>query len=151
MNIQEINKDLFTFDFLEKIDQNENFALAHCVSRDLKMGKGIAVLFKEKFGKVNELKSQNKKVGQVASLVVLKDKRPFHVFYLVTKEKYFGKPTYETFTNSIQQLSLLLKENQISNLIIPRIGTGLDKLEWEKVKTILTKELSDVNIFVYYI
>lgn len=33
-------------------------SLAHCVSEDLAMGKGIAVLFKDKFKRVGELKSQ---------------------------------------------------------------------------------------------
>ena len=33
-------------------------SLAHCVSADLHMGKGIAVLFKKKFGCVSELKRQ---------------------------------------------------------------------------------------------
>ena len=30
----------------------------HCVSEDLRMGKGIAVLFKKKFGGVEELQAQ---------------------------------------------------------------------------------------------
>uniref|UniRef100_A0A3B3W0V5 Macro domain-containing protein n=1 Tax=Poecilia latipinna TaxID=48699 RepID=A0A3B3W0V5_9TELE len=34
-------------------------SLAHCVSEDLRMGKGIAVLFKKNFGRVTELKEQS--------------------------------------------------------------------------------------------
>lgn len=37
-------------------------SLAHCVSQDLKMGKGIAVEFRERFGRVDELEKQKKKV-----------------------------------------------------------------------------------------
>lgn len=33
-------------------------SLAHCISADARMGKGIAVLFKNKFGGVEEIKSQ---------------------------------------------------------------------------------------------
>ena len=33
-------------------------SLAHCISADVRMGKGIAVSFKTKFGGVDELKSQ---------------------------------------------------------------------------------------------
>ena len=33
-------------------------ALAHCISADARMGKGIAVLFKNKFGGVDDIKSQ---------------------------------------------------------------------------------------------
>lgn len=39
---------------------SEKDALAHCVSADFRMGKGIAVLFKQKFGGVQELKDQRK-------------------------------------------------------------------------------------------
>ena len=34
----------------------------HCISADVKMGKGIAVLFKKKFGKVDEIKKQGKQI-----------------------------------------------------------------------------------------
>ena len=34
-----------------------NASMAHCISRDLAMGKGIAKLFKQKFGNINELRS----------------------------------------------------------------------------------------------
>ena len=40
-------------------------SLAHCVSQDLGMGKGIAVLFKKTFGGVEELKSQSELKKQV--------------------------------------------------------------------------------------
>lgn len=33
-------------------------SLAHCISEDVRMGKGIAVLFKKKFGGVEEIKRQ---------------------------------------------------------------------------------------------
>ncbi|XP_059723594.1 ADP-ribose glycohydrolase OARD1 isoform X2 [Haemorhous mexicanus] len=36
-------------------------ALAHCISEDCRMGAGIAVLFKKKFGGVQELLDQNYK------------------------------------------------------------------------------------------
>lgn len=38
----------------------ESVSLAHCVSEDMAMGKGIATLFKEKFKSVGELKSQGR-------------------------------------------------------------------------------------------
>jgi len=36
----------------------ETDSLAHCISEDCRMGKGIAVLFKRKFGRVDEIKAQ---------------------------------------------------------------------------------------------
>jgi len=55
----EIQGDLF--------DQ-KNDSLAHCVSEDLVMGKGITKTFKQKFGHVNKLRNQQKSVGEVCFL-----------------------------------------------------------------------------------
>ena len=43
----------------------ETDSLVHCVSADLRMGKGIAVVFKNKFGGVEELKAQSKEIKLV--------------------------------------------------------------------------------------
>lgn len=48
-NFRILNGDLFT----------ASCSLAHCVGADFRMGMGIAVQFKEKFGQVEYLKSQN--------------------------------------------------------------------------------------------
>lgn len=37
-------------------------ALAHCISEDCRMGAGIAVMFKQRFGGVSELKEQSESV-----------------------------------------------------------------------------------------
>ncbi len=40
-----------------------SFSLAHCVSEDMAMGRGVAVLFKEQFGSVGALRAQGRFVG----------------------------------------------------------------------------------------
>ena len=50
MQIKEVKGDLFSC--------SDSSSLAHCISADCGMGKGIAVLFKKKFGGVQELKDQ---------------------------------------------------------------------------------------------
>nr|XP_036860691.1 ADP-ribose glycohydrolase OARD1 isoform X2 [Manis javanica] len=57
-------------------------SLAHCISEDCRMGAGIAVLFKKKFGGVQELLSQQKKSGEVA--VLKRDGR--YIYYLRTRD-----------------------------------------------------------------
>jgi hypothetical protein len=47
---REIHGDLFS--------AASNVSLAHCVSKDMAMSKGIAKLFRDKFGRINELKKQ---------------------------------------------------------------------------------------------
>lgn len=99
--------------------------LAHCVSRDLRMGAGIAVQFRRKFGKVQQLKEQNKKVGEVAYLNI--DGR--YIFYLITKEKYWMKPTMPTLESSLENMKKICVEKEIKKISIPKIGCGLDRLK----------------------
>ena len=49
---REIKGDLFSCD--------KSACLAHCISADVKMGKGIAVTFKKMFRGVEELRNQGK-------------------------------------------------------------------------------------------
>ena len=51
-------------------------SVCHCVSACLGMGKGIAVLFKQRFGRVDELKAQGVGVGGVAVLTILPERPP---------------------------------------------------------------------------
>ena len=53
---------------LFKLPDSNNTSLAHCISRDLKMNKGVAKIFREKFGRVNEL--ENVEIGEVGILKI---------------------------------------------------------------------------------
>ncbi|XP_063404826.1 ADP-ribose glycohydrolase OARD1-like isoform X1 [Mytilus trossulus] len=127
----------------------ETDALAHCVSEDLRMGKGIAVLFKKKFGGVGELMSQGKKTGKVA----VKIKKNRFIFYLITKPKGPGKPSYASMGSCLKDLKKQCIENNIHNLSMPKIGCGLDRLDWDKVTDMIYEIFSDTNIHItaYYL
>lgn len=66
--------------------------------------------------------------------------------YLVTKKNYWGKPSYESLTSSIKVLKTQCVENGITRLSMPKIASGLDRLDWEIVKTILIQEFKDTDI-----
>jgi O-acetyl-ADP-ribose deacetylase (regulator of RNase III) len=137
--MQEIKGDLFSSDA----------SLVHCVSQDLNMGKGIAVEFKSRFGQVDELASYNKVVGEVT---YLKDTNRF-IFYLITKERYWKKPTVTTLEKSLIDLKNVCLKNNIKALSMPKIGCGLDGLIWDKVKIVIDKVLvtAGIEVFVYYL
>ncbi|RIB28459.1 hypothetical protein C2G38_1482552 [Gigaspora rosea] len=111
MPFTEIPGDLF-------VDSNPTDALAHCVSQDLRMGKGIATIFKERFNGIAELKRQNKKVGEVAYL----HRQNRYIFYLITKPTAWDKPTEEDFKKSLTELRKLCEQFEVSGLSLPRIG-----------------------------
>ena len=124
-------------------------SLAHCVSQDLKMSLGIAKTFRANFGRVNQLEKQCKKVGQVAILKV--DGR--YIYNLITKEKYNGKPTYDTLRQSLIQMKEHMVLNGVKEVSMPKIGCGLDNLKWERVKPMIEEIFreTDVKITVYYL
>ncbi|XP_034654379.1 ADP-ribose glycohydrolase OARD1-like [Drosophila subobscura] len=97
------------------------------------MGAGIAVKFKEVYGKVDELRAQKAASGDVA---VLKDNDRY-IYYLVTKPQSWGKPTYESLQSSLEQMREHMRKNIVKQLAIPRIGCGIDGLEWDKVSGVL--------------
>lgn len=72
---------------------------------------------------------------------------------LVTKERCFHKPTYKALEESLINLKAHLRGTSElrRTLVMPRIGCGLDKLEWEKVRDMIQRVFSDmcINIYVY--
>jgi O-acetyl-ADP-ribose deacetylase (regulator of RNase III) len=167
--LQEVKGDLFSCD--------ASSSLAHCVSVCLAMGKGVAVPFKEKFGGVAELKAQKRQIGQVA--VLQRDKR--FIYYLVsrsaearakeesllptlslslslsllslqiTKERYFHKPTYASLEQSLISMREHMRSAGVKRLAMPKIGSGLDALQWPKVKDMIERVFkdSDCEITIY--
>lgn len=134
MIFEEIHGDLFEHT-LDRVP-------VHCISQDCKMGAGIAVPMKKKF--------------HLASLTA--DKFPDCIYYhgvlnLITKKNYWGKPTYQTLEQSLIKMKEIAKENNIDKLVMPKIGCGLDRLQWSKVREILESIFQDtsIDILVCYI
>lgn len=119
-------------------------SLAHCVSKDLRMGMGIAKEFKARFG--DDIERKN--VGECA---MLRSGRERRIFYLVTKERYYQKPTYETLSAALQSLRQLCVDNNITKLSMPQIGCGLDRLRWDKVRSMIRDTFKDKVAVTIYI
>lgn len=115
------------------------YYLAHCISSDYALGAGIAVEFQKRF----HLKNKLKEIGNSTYPdCILIDK----VFNLVTKNKYWHKPTYDTLYQSLKRMRDLIRTNDIEYLAMPKIGSGLDKLQWGKVKEMIELVFKDVDI-----
>nr|XP_040049755.1 ADP-ribose glycohydrolase OARD1 [Gasterosteus aculeatus aculeatus] len=119
-------------------------ALAHCISEDCRMGAGIAVMFKERFKGVEELKEQKKLTGNCA--VLKRDGR--FVYYLITKKKASQKPTYDSLTHSLEDMKSHCLANGVTRISMPRIGCGLDRLQWSRVSEILEQVFKTTNVSI---
>ena len=134
----EVQADIFTFDDLV-------YTYAHCISEDLKMGAGIAVPIKKKFN-LGAMADQYQHLGPAdyfeAPTCVL-----FHgVLNLITKKYFWNKPTYEDMKNTLLKMKQVVEHYKIYKVIMPRIGCGLDKLNWKRVKLIIEEVFENVDI-----
>ena len=141
MNIVYVRGNLFSTD--------NDVSLAHCVSQDMKMRMGIAAQFRNTFGNVDELKNQNKRVGEVAYLEL----QNRCIFNLITKVRYSDKPNYHDVRTSLTNLRLLCDHLEITKLAMPKIACGLDKLSWSIIENIIKATFSGsrITISVYYL
>jgi O-acetyl-ADP-ribose deacetylase (regulator of RNase III) len=121
-------------------------SLCHCVSVDMAMGKGIAVEFKKRFASVPELKRQGAAVGSGAVLPRPAASATAFVYYLVTKEKYWNKPTLAAVRGSLEWMREHAVAHGATGIAMPRIGCGLDGLRWEDVRELLTQVFGGTNI-----
>ena len=118
----------------------KRYSLAHCVSKDLHMGAGIAVEFRRRFKNINTLKLQNKSVREVA---FLRRSGGRFIFYLITKENYWDKPTYKNIQLCLRDLNRICHKYNITRLAIPKIACGIDGKQWRVVKQIISKEFQN--------
>lgn len=72
---------------------------------------------------------------------------------LITKKFYYSKPTYSSLTESLVELRKYVLQNNLKRILMPKIGCGLDRLEWSLVKQIIEKvfEETDIEIKIFYI
>ena len=69
-----------------------------------------------------------------------------YIFYLVTKQRYFHKPTMKTLEASLISMRDLCIKNNVDQLAMPRIGCGLDKLQWLQVSELIQRVFKQVDI-----
>ena len=73
---------------------------------------------------MEDLRSQSPRVGGVVFI-----KRPgFYVYYLVTKELFFHKPRLYDYVTALHALRDLIVCHRITELSIPQLGCGLDRV-----------------------
>ena len=138
MTLKEIKIDLFEYE-----PTMQNFYYLHCVSRDFALGLGIAKSFRNKFNLTKEVLTR----GIIFNNLSLTS----NVFNLITKSKYWQKPTYGSLRNaliSVKKTIFALNGNNTKDiqLIMPKIGCGLDKLMWKNVKNIIKEVFDDTEI-----
>lgn len=106
---------------------------AHCISADFALGAGIAVQFNKRYDMRQKLKELYPDGPGYGSKSILVD----NVFNLVTKQRYYYKPTLESLTKAVIEMKEQCAEHGVKLLVMPKIGCGLDRLNWEDVEKVI--------------
>ena len=126
----------------------EDYCLAHCISADFAMGKGIVLEFNRRFDMKRLLRQryptyladyrQNATGGDCL--------REGRVLNLITKERYFQKPTLATMEAALRRMRELCLEEGIAKVAMPTIGAGLDRLAWGGGSALVQGGFGDTGI-----
>ncbi|KAF4529654.1 hypothetical protein B566_EDAN017399 [Ephemera danica] len=132
------HSDCYNINFVEGdiYDAPRDYCYVQCVSEDLHCGAGIAAQFKAKYGGIEYMKAQNKTVCDIAVLPIEEER---YLINLITKAKYFHKPTINSIERCLWQLKYFCNEFGVKKLAMPLIACGLDKQPWDQVQKILEK------------
>ncbi len=144
---------IFRSEFKDLFSVPHDYTLCHCISADIAMGAGIAVKFSA-MGIKEDLKIQckaNPKLnfwnGHGFALWSNPNKFAWNgCFNLVTKEKYWHKPTLRTMKEALQDMRSNLIRLNIGKIAMPMIGCGLDRLDWKSVSEIIYNVFDDTDL-----
>ena len=143
-------------EFLQKVYGNENSILqqpnsiGHCIFADAQLSKGFAQFLSERVPRLRRTcRRANLLKDQVFPFWDSSSRR--YIYNLVTKEKYLDKPDLQTLATTLQSMQSHATMHGVSTIAIPKIGCGLDQMNWQDVVKLLRDifAYSDVQIVVY--
>ena len=123
-------------------------SIAHSIPSDFKLAAGIAKQVREAFPttcpEFGSKASKEKIYAQQISPNRL-------IYHLIVKPRFRNKPTYSSLSAALEAMLQHAQKQKVQKISIPRLPTGLDKLNWLKVKGIITdvfhKSLIKVTVY----
>ena len=135
-------------EILQIVFGNENSILqqpnsiGHCISADAQESKGFAQFLSERVPPLRRTcRRANLLKDQVFPFWDSSSRR--YIYNLVTKEKYSDKPDLQTLATTVQSMQSHATMHGVSTIAIPKIGCGLDEMNWQDVVKLLR------DIFAY--
>lgn len=143
MTYSEVNGNLF-------LAPQGNY-LAHCISGDYALGAGIAKELDSIYNMRYKLHKNypipdGEKYANIREALLVDN-----VFNLVTKPRCFHKPTYASLRETLEDMRDQCENLDIEHLAMPKIGCGLDGLDWNIVREMIQDVFAetDINITVF--
>ena len=123
-------------------------SIAHSISSDFKLAAGKAKQVREAFPttypELGSTASEEKHYSQQIS-----PKR--FIYHLLVRPSFWNKLTYSSLRAALEAMLQHVDKHKNEKISIPRLSTGLSKLNWLKVKEIITDVLhnSPIKVTVY--
>lgn len=129
-------------------------ALVNTVNTVGVMGKGIALMFKERFKQNFDLyaaacKSKQVQTGKMFVSEVHELSGPRWIVNFPTKQHWKAKSQMEWIIDGLQDLRLFIVENQVKSIAIPPLGAGNGGLNWLAVREEIEKALGDLDVEIF--
>jgi O-acetyl-ADP-ribose deacetylase (regulator of RNase III) len=132
-------------------------ALVNTVNTVGVMGKGIALMFKERFDRNFNLyaaacKAKQVRVGRMFVTETGELDGPRWIINFPTKDHWKGDSRLEWVESGLEDLKRVLHEKKIRSVAIPPLGAGNGGLDWPMVKARIDAtlaDLEDVEVIVY--
>lgn len=121
------------------------------------MGKGIALMFKERFPEAfleykAACKNEEVQVGQMLLSYNPEFTGPRYIIHFPTKKHWRNPTQLEWVESGLVALKELILKEKMKSVAIPPLGCGNGGLKWEQVKPMIEAELSSlegVEVVVY--
>jgi len=132
-------------------------ALVNTVNTVGVMGKGIALMFKERYTKnmaeyVKACKAKQVTTGKVFVTETDELMGPKWVVNFPTKQHWRSSSKIEWIDQGLDDLKCFITTNHVKSIAIPPLGAGNGGLDWRMVRQHIEKSLAsleDVEIFIY--
>lgn len=126
-------------------------ALVNTVNTVGVMGKGIALMFKERFDEnfrryAAACKAKEVQTGKMFVTPVHELDGPRWIVNFPTKQHWRAPSRMEWVVEGLQDLRRFLIEQQVKSIAIPPLGAGNGGLEWAEVREQIERALGDLDI-----
>ena len=132
-------------------------AIAHGVSPNDNFGQGLALSLRERWPAMYKdfrhyCHTEHPKSGEVWVWAGADGKR---IVSLLTQEAAYGhgeRPGEATLPNvnhALRALVRVIESEQITSIALPRLATGVGRLQWEQVRPLIDEHLGALPVSVY--
>jgi len=114
------------------------------------MGKGIALMFKERYPGLFKIyaaacKAKQVQVGQMLVTATNELDGPRWVIHFPTKEHWRNPSRMEWIDSGLKDLARVIREKQIRSIALPPLGCGNGGLDWDEVRLRIETALGGIE------